>query len=199
MAMNYYGSVPEPRTEVTFDPRKKSSSWSAKLGLLGLGFTAVLMLFAVAVNNPVAPESPVVLVHTPAEPTPAAVVTTVTSKHSSNKKHDSQTNKNNRTTTSWCFDCEQRCDNVRQAMVANNAGISGESRTAKFQHLASDIGVFYRGTDHLFLEDYLTGVTEESVQGQSRFTTDKTKCFIDADQHINNFGTFQDSNGMFFV
>lgn len=89
----------------------------------------------------------------------------------------------------WCFDCEQRCENVIEAIETRNLG-SDDITNKKLDAIAEGIFPFFRGTDHLYLEDVLRWPSNSSFHAFGVF--DGSLTFVDADQHLSNFGSFHD-------
>jgi uncharacterized protein (DUF2252 family) len=99
----------------------------------------------------------------------------------------------------WCFDCEDRCANILKGLFNNNINLDDAGRAIKYAALSDSGPKFFRGTDHLYLQDVIrltdhrTEHRPASATALDAYLSNKTKCFNDADQHIMNFGTFQDS------
>jgi uncharacterized protein (DUF2252 family) len=92
----------------------------------------------------------------------------------------------------WCLDCPDRCSNVLKSLENNNIDLSAEGKSIKYKALAKAAPKFYRGTDHLYLEDMMGMLRDEKHKIQKTVAHGKTTCFNDADQHVFNFGTVQD-------
>ncbi len=86
-------------------------------------------------------------------------------------------------------DSAVRSVRVVAAIEEWNAGISAEDREAKYCKMADSAFGFFRGTSHLFWEDlaYHPRIAD--------FGNRNTITWITGDQHIENFGVFDDSRG----
>ena len=71
-----------------------------------------------------------------------------------------------------------------------NTGISSSDRHTKYCKMASSAFVFYRGTNHLFWEDFM-GDSRINQYGNSR-----TKVWLQGDLHAENYGAFQNDDGI---
>jgi uncharacterized protein (DUF2252 family) len=79
---------------------------------------------------------------------------------------------------------------VIDAITAWNADISSDDRQAKYCKMAASPFVFYRGTNHLFWAD----LAYHPRLGD--FGNEKTRTWIGGDQHIENFGAFDNDRGV---
>lgn len=95
-------------------------------------------------------------------------------------------------TYTWCFECADRCDNVVRSIEDHVKGPVLDQKM-KLQNLAQEVPFFFRGTDHLYLEDVLSWSDDNPFKKYSDLTGGQT--FISADQHMSNYGTFETSQG----
>lgn len=82
-----------------------------------------------------------------------------------------------------------RPEEVTAAITNWNAGLSAADRAAKYDKMSVSPFTFYRGTNHLFWKDFV---------GDPRLTTfssARTRIWIQGDQHIENFGSFDNDEG----
>lgn len=97
---------------------------------------------------------------------------------------------------SWCFACENRCEFLVQSVDAHSALISSSDRALKFRELASSLPRFFRGCDHVYLQDIFM------LRSDSRyfnFSTPYTRAFVQADAHLYNFGVMETSRGQISI
>lgn len=136
----------------------------------------------------------------------------------------------------WCLRCETRCPLILSSICSRAETVSVEDRKIKFRGLNSSLVKFFRGTDHLFLQDAFFILAEQHIKEEAErrllekeqlrkegfniststrpatnlpmqtisdehaemlsfreFTTQKTRIFISADAHVDNFGTYEDA------
>lgn len=91
-------------------------------------------------------------------------------------------------------DCTQaefdRASLVVAEIEAFNAGLSAADRDIKYCRMATSPFSFFRGSNHLFWRDFA---------GDSRFTTfggPDTRIWVQGDLHTQNYGSFDDDNGV---
>jgi len=90
----------------------------------------------------------------------------------------------------WCYNCTYRCQNVLESLKFHALNINNRVRALKFRSLAASLPKFFRGTDHLYLEDVF------NIPYSSKyfnFNTLKTRTIVNADLHTYNFGAFDNS------
>jgi uncharacterized protein (DUF2252 family) len=79
---------------------------------------------------------------------------------------------------------------VIDAITAWNTEISADDRRAKYCKMAESAFVFYRGTNHLFWADLAYHPRLDD------FGNHKTRTWIGGDQHVENFGAFDNDRGV---
>lgn len=88
------------------------------------------------------------------------------------------------------FDTETRPQEVVAELDAYNAGLTEDQRTGKYCKMAESPFTFYRGTNHLFWRDF-AGDTRFA-----RFSGTRTRIFLQGDLHANNFGSYDNDDGI---
>ena len=92
----------------------------------------------------------------------------------------------------WCYDCPQRCSNILSAIAYHASFISHRDRSFKYKEIAASLPRFFRGLDHLYLQDVFNLGWDSRWWVHSSATT---RPFILADMHMYNFGSFDNSRG----
>ncbi|MEA5532780.1 DUF2252 domain-containing protein [Crocosphaera sp. XPORK-15E] len=83
----------------------------------------------------------------------------------------------------------EQTNQVVKAIKAANSQLSDKIKTEKYCSLACELFTFYRGTNYLYWTDF----SQDSRLKQ--FGNDKTKTWISADLHLNNFGAYNNDEG----
>eukprot|EP00455_Lapot_gusevi_P002878 TRINITY_DN1118_c0_g1_i2.p1 TRINITY_DN1118_c0_g1~~TRINITY_DN1118_c0_g1_i2.p1 ORF type:complete len:451 (+),score=139.94 TRINITY_DN1118_c0_g1_i2:73-1425(+) len=93
-----------------------------------------------------------------------------------------------------------RCSDILGQIQLYNRNISDSDRQNKFSQMASSLGNFFRGTDHLWLRDVLAPV-DSQVPVNWQFSSNQTRTFLSGDQHLLNYGSYANSDGtvVYFV
>ncbi len=74
-------------------------------------------------------------------------------------------------------------------LKAYNQHLNKKIRNTKYSKMVATAYAFYRGTDHLYWSDFSNG------RGAKKFSTPKTKTWLQGDLHAYNFGTFNNDDG----
>lgn len=85
---------------------------------------------------------------------------------------------------------EPRAVRVIAALNKHNSGLSPENRHAKYENMKKSAFFFYRGTNHLFWEDFA---------GDNRlfgFGGSRERTWLQGDLHVENFGAFGNDEGV---
>ncbi|NEQ49442.1 MAG: DUF2252 domain-containing protein [Leptolyngbya sp. SIO3F4] len=82
-----------------------------------------------------------------------------------------------------------RTTQVINTLEQHNQNLSSEDRQTKYCKMASSPFLFYRGSNHLFWEDFATD------SRLSQFGNNKTKIWIQGDLHTDNYGSFDNDEG----
>ncbi|MGK7895138.1 MAG: DUF2252 domain-containing protein [Xenococcus sp. (in: cyanobacteria)] len=78
---------------------------------------------------------------------------------------------------------------VIDELKSYNQDINKKIRNDKYCKMAATAYAFYRGTDHLYWSDFSNG------RGSKKFSTPKTKTWLQGDLHAYNFGSFNNDDG----
>lgn len=92
----------------------------------------------------------------------------------------------------WCFNCSDRCSNVVRAIEFQARNNDPRDTAMKFSEMSASLPRFFRGVDHLYLEDVFN-LPYDSEYFQ--YSTQRTRTFVSADQHLYNYGTFDNNIG----
>lgn len=90
----------------------------------------------------------------------------------------------------WCYNCTNRCKNVVSAIKYMAKDNSPRDQDLKFTEMAESLPRFFRGVDHLYLEDVFNLPYDSKF---FRYSHRRTRTFVSADQHLYNYGTFDNS------
>lgn len=82
---------------------------------------------------------------------------------------------------------QTRADKVIRALRAWNKALGDAERQAKYCRMASAPLVFYRGTNHLFWDDF---AGDERLQ---RFANAETRTWLQGDLHVYNYGSYDNA------
>ena len=93
---------------------------------------------------------------------------------------------------SWCYDCPARCANILSAIAYHASTISHRDRSHKYKEIAASLARFFRGLDHLFLQDVFNLPASSEWW---RHSSSRTRPIILADMHMYNFGSFDNNRG----
>ena len=92
----------------------------------------------------------------------------------------------------WCYDCPARCTNILSAIAYHTSDISHRDRSFKYKEIAASLARFFRGLDHLYLQDVFN---LPSTSRWWRHSSATTRPIILADMHMYNFGSFDNNRG----
>ncbi|MEM9895165.1 MAG: DUF2252 family protein [Bacteroidota bacterium] len=83
-----------------------------------------------------------------------------------------------------------RIEKIRQELRINNKGISTAAKKEKFQKMAVSPYTFYRGSNHLYWEDFYNDWRINFFGGNASSLT-----WINGDAHIYNYGAYANHDG----
>ncbi len=83
-----------------------------------------------------------------------------------------------------------RFEQIRHELKINNQDIAGEHRRQKFEKMAASPYAFYRGSNHLYWEDFYNDWRISFFGG-----TAETLTWINGDAHIYNYGAYSNHYG----
>ncbi len=83
-----------------------------------------------------------------------------------------------------------RFEQIRHELSINNQDIASEHRTQKFEKMAASPYAFYRGSNHLYWEDFYNDWRISFFGG-----TAETLTWINGDAHIYNYGAYSNHHG----
>ena len=83
-----------------------------------------------------------------------------------------------------------RKEQIKHELKIQNEGISTEHRDEKFEKMSASPYAFYRGSNHLYWEDFYNDWRISRYGG-----TANTLTWINGDAHIYNYGAYANHNG----
>lgn len=96
----------------------------------------------------------------------------------------------------WCYGCKHRCKNVILSIESHLKTINKDIAEYKKGAIKADVFSFFRGTDFLYLEDILESQKLASPGMGWEFSKhNEAHIWVNADQHMSNFGSFHDALG----
>ncbi len=97
-----------------------------------------------------------------------------------------------KTAVLWqCQSGEARQLWLKRQLAQFNRHISPSAKAAKYDKMALDAFVFYRGTAHLYYDD----LASQNVLQKSYFNPETALCWLQGDMHVENYGVFCDGKG----
>ena len=101
-------------------------------------------------------------------------------------------------------DAERRCDKVIELITEHDVGKPKEVLAQRYKAFVADAGSFYRGTAPLFWHDFVKewgifNLTHLGIQSKihdnAPLQRTSTYTWVTGDQHLNNFGAWQNRHG----
>ena len=92
----------------------------------------------------------------------------------------------------WCFDCPARCPNILSAISYHSSYIPHRDRLYKYKEIAASLPRFFRGCDHLYLQDVFNIGRDSEWWATS---SEQSRTMMLGDMHLFNFGSFDNNRG----
>ena len=92
----------------------------------------------------------------------------------------------------WCYDCPARCPNILTAISYHASHIPHRDRLYKYKEIAASLPRFFRGCDHLYLQDVFN-IPRTSEWWSS--SSNHSRAVMLGDMHLFNFGSFDNNRG----
>ena len=83
-----------------------------------------------------------------------------------------------------------RIEQIKHELRMNNEGILDEHRMEKFEKMSTSPYAFYRGSNHLYWEDFYNDWRVSTYGGVS-----STLTWVNGDAHIYNYGAYANHDG----
>ena len=92
----------------------------------------------------------------------------------------------------WCYDCPARCPNILSAIAYHSSHIPHRDRLYKYKEIAASLPRFFRGCDHLYLQDVFNIARDSDWWALS---SNHSRAVMLGDMHLFNFGSFDNNRG----